>query len=319
MNAQGTDMNAPLAGQTAIVTGATGGLGLETALGLTRQGAHVIVAGRNAEKGRLALEHIRAILPEARLRFEGLDLASLASVARFVERLEHAPVHILVNNAGVMAPGSRFVTKDGYELQFGTNHLGHFALTGRLLPQLVAGEARIVTVASLAAWKGRIPFADLNASDRYRRFERYRQSKLANLLFSLELDRRAKAAGLPLHARAAHPGWSTSAIITNSVSLDRSRSALGHGLACLQDRLGNAVFRLLGQSIAEGARPILHAVLSPSARDGGYYGPDGRGERRGEPTEAKIPPVAMGLPLAGKLWQASERMTGVRYDWEALR
>ncbi|NVN03591.1 MULTISPECIES: SDR family oxidoreductase [Asaia] len=306
-------------GQTAIVTGATGGLGLATSIGLARNGADVIVTGRNAEKGREALATIASAVPGAKLRFEGLDLASLASIARFAERVNGQPVHVLVNNAGVMAPPQRRSTQEGFELQFGTNHLGHFALTGRLLPSLIAGEARIVTVASLAAWKGEIPLDDLNATESYRRFARYRQSKLANLLFSLELDRRARAAGAPLHVRAAHPGWSTSSIITNSAALDISRSPASRALALIQDRLGNVLFRLMGQDVTTGAAPFLYAALSPAARNGGYYGPQGAGERRGLPGPAMLPPSAMGLSLAEKLWQASENMTGVRFEWERVR
>jgi len=306
-------------GQTALVTGATGGLGLATAIGLARNGADVIVTGRSAEKGREALAIIEKTVPRANVRFEGLDLASLASIVRFTERMNGLPVHILVNNAGVMAPPQRRATQDGFELQFGTNHLGHFALTGRLLPSLIAGQARIVTVASLAAWKGEIPLDDLNATEGYRRFARYRQSKLANLLFSLELDRRARAAGAPLHVRAAHPGWSTSAIITNSAALGVSQSPLSRALALTQDRLGNVLFRLMGQDVTAGAAPFLYATLSPAARNGGYYGPQGAGERRGPPGPAMLPPVAMGLSLARKLWQASENMTGVRFEWERVR
>jgi len=306
-------------GQIAIVTGATGGLGLATATGLARCGAEVIVTGRNAEKGREALMAIEEAVPGAKLRFEGLDLASLASIVRFAERLNGQAVHILINNAGVMAPPQRRSTQDGFELQFGTNHLGHFALTGRLLPSLIAGEARIVTVASLAAWKGMIPFDDLNATESYKRFARYRQSKLANLLFSLELDRRAKAAGVPLHVRAVHPGWSTSAIITNSAALDQAQSPVSRILALTQDRLGNMLFHRLGQNVTAGAESFLFAALSPSARDGGYYGPQGPGERRGSPGPALCPPAAMGLSLAEKLWQVSENMTGVRFEWEAVR
>ncbi|WP_122038346.1 SDR family oxidoreductase [Asaia bogorensis] len=306
-------------GKTAIVTGATGGLGLATALGLARAGAEVIVTGRNAEKGRAALATIQAALPDAILRFEGLDLASLASIARFAERMADQPVHVLINNAGVMAPAQRRATQDGFELQFGTNHLGHFALTGRLLPSLIAGQAHIVTVASLAAWRGDIPLDDLNAAGRYRRFDRYSQSKLANLMFSLELNRRAHEAGAPLHVRTAHPGWSTSSIISNSAALSAAQTPISRLLAYGQDRAGNALFRLLGQDVTAGAEPILYAALSPKARDGGYYGPIGRGERRGPPGLAVIPPRATGLPLASKLWQASENMTGVRYDWEVVR
>lgn len=309
--------NGTLRGKTAIVTGATGGLGLATARGLAAEGADVIVTGRSAEKGRLALAKIRSAQPDASLSFAGLDLASLASIIRFAERLEKQPVHLLVNNAGVMAPPQRLTTQDGFELQFGTNHLGHFALTGRLLPLLKAGEAHIITVASLATWKAKILFDDLNATNHYSRFARYRQSKLANLLFSLELDRRARDAMVPIHARTAHPGWSTSNIINNSAALDRSNTSFSRILSRIQHRIGNGIFHLMGQDTTAGAAPILYAALSPEAQDGGYYGPRGAGERRGPPGPAVFPPQSMGLPLARKLWQVSEDMTGVRFDWES--
>ncbi|AOX20793.1 SDR family oxidoreductase [Kozakia baliensis] len=305
-----------LDGKTAVVTGATGGLGFETACGLAERGAETILAGRHAEKGHAALARLQQRVPHAQARFAGLDLASLASVSRFAESFEGEKLDLLVNNAGVMAPAKRLTTQDGYELQFGTNHLGHFALTGRLLPALARGAGEVVTVASLAAWKGKMPFDDLNASHRYRPFSSYRQSKLANLLFALELDRLAKLKDWPIHSRAAHPGWAMSDIITNSANLGAGKSPLQRIMRSAQEHIGGSVFRLFGQSVAEGAEPILYAALSPQALDGGYYGPQGGGERRGPPGPAPIPPSASSPELAKRLWQVSERMTGVHYDPE---
>jgi len=304
-----------LTGKTALVTGATGGLGLETALGFARLGATVLLTGRNPDKSRNALLWIREHAPQATIRFEPLDVASLDAIADFADtRLtDGTPIDFLVNNAGVMGPRKRLTTKDGFELQFGTNHLGHFALTARLMPLLEKAEATIVTVASLAAWKGTLPFDDLNARHNYTAFGSYRRSKLANLLFARELARRAHENNWPVHSRAAHPGWSSSDIIANTAALGNASSPLQKTLINAQKRAGTLAFKLLGQSVAEGAEPILYAALSPEAQDGGYYGPLGQGERRGPPGPAQVPPTAEDPSLATRLWDASERLTGVTF------
>nr|WP_294914159.1 SDR family oxidoreductase [uncultured Neokomagataea sp.] len=304
-----------LIGKTALITGSTGGLGFETAVSLAARGASVIISGRSLEKGRTALEQLRYRVPAAQARFEVLDLASLASIADFAGtlRAQGDPLHFLANNAGVMAPAQRLTTKDGFELQFGTNHLGHFALTGRLLPLLAKGEARIMTVASLAAKRGVLPFGDLNARHRYQAFERYRQSKLANLLFALELDRRARNAPWPIHSRAAHPGWAASNIMTNNAALDRHSTFVTRAARHTLRRVGWKVFTFMGQDVAQGAEPLLYALTSPNAQDGAYYGPKDREERRGPPAEAFIPPQAHDLETARRLWTVSETMTGVKY------
>jgi len=237
----------------AIVTGATGGLGYATAVGLARTGARVVLAGRNPKKGEVALARLRREASAAVASFELLDLASLASVAAFAERMMAAypALDILVNNAGVMMPPTRQLTADGFELQFGTNYLGHFALTARLLPALLRaqGGARVVQVSSLAHRGGAIAWGDLQGERRYSAWRSYGQSKLAMLIFALELARRAAAHGWPLVSDAAHPGWAMTDIIANGPA--------GGGALGLKEHVMQAGFRLLGQSAAEGARPIV--------------------------------------------------------------
>ncbi|RBM05792.1 SDR family oxidoreductase [Novacetimonas cocois] len=297
-----------LVGRVAVVTGATGGLGYATARGLMSRGAQVILAGRNPAKGAAALERLRADCPDGVADFMMLDLASLQSIADFVQNLSGrtGSVDILVNNAGVMGTPRRQETVDRFEMQFGTNYLGPFALTARLRPLLCAGRdgARVVTVASLAALSGRIMFDDLQARHHYTPFTAYRQSKLADLILALELDRQARQHGWPIHSIAAHPGWALTDIAV-------SRSPIPQGLReRLLRRATLVAFTLFGQSAEHGALPILFAATAPQARDGGYYGPDGWGERRGNVTEAHMPPAACDLQLAQRLWQVSERLTG---------
>ncbi len=300
-----------LDGQAAIVTGATGGLGWEAALGLARQGATTILAGRNPVKGADALARLLAQAPGAAARFELLDLASLDSVAMFASRVAaaHPAVAVLVNNAGVMAPPRRRVTADGFELQFGTNYLGHFALTARLLPALLAsGAARVVSVSSLAHRQAKMDFADPQGARSYRPWASYGQSKLAMLMFARELQRRATAAGWPLRSVAAHPGWAVTDIISNGP---------GGGSPGLKEAVMQGAFRLFGQSAARGALPILYAALAPEAAGGGYYGPDGIGEVRGGVGPSRVMPQAADPAAAARLWDLSERETGVRFGLEA--
>jgi NAD(P)-dependent dehydrogenase (short-subunit alcohol dehydrogenase family) len=293
-------------GKLAIVTGATGGLGYETALGLAAAGAEVILAGRNADKGSEALGRIRSHVPRAKVRFELIDLASLASIKAFADHLlaEGRPIDILVNNAGVMAPPKRKTTADGFELQFGTNHLGHFALTGRLLPLLRASRApRVVTVSSLMHRMGAdIHFDDLQWEHSYSPNGAYAQSKLANLLFALELQRRSDTNGWRLLSNAAHPGGSSTDLISNGI-----------GNNSLAGKISAQLVHLLGQSAAAGALPILFAATALQARPGGYYGPDGFFEMRGAVAPAKISARANDANLARRLWQVSEELTGVQW------
>jgi NAD(P)-dependent dehydrogenase (short-subunit alcohol dehydrogenase family) len=293
------------AGRTAIVTG-TGGLGYETALALTRAGAGVIIAGRNSRKGAEAVAKIRAVVPRSDVRFGELDLADLASVAAFAQRIatEHTAIDLLVNNAGVMTPPTRQLTRDGFELQFGTNYLGHFALTARLLSLLRNGRGtRVVNVSSGAHHTGRIAFDDLQSERRYGPWSAYSQSKLAMLMFAFELQRRSDAQGWGLIANAAHPGYARTELIAN-----------GGGEAGLLWQINRWLIRpRLSQSAADGALPTLFAATAPEAQGGAYCGPSGLFELIGPPLPARIAKRARDGDVAARLWQESERLTGVRF------
>lgn len=295
----------PQRGRTAVVTGA-GGLGFEDALELARAGADVIIASRNPEKGVASVSRIAAQVPSARVRFEQVDLADLKSVEACAARLESQlpKLDILINNAGVMRPVRRMETVDGFELQLGTNYLGHFALTGRLLPVLKKAEApRVVTLSSVAARQGTIDFEDLQAERKsYRSMHVYAQSKLACLMFSLELQRRSEAGGWGISSLGAHPGLSSTEL------LDNAPGAGGRVPVFFR------VFRaLMMQPPSQGALPTLYAATDPNAEPGGYYGPDGLGEARGHPDEARIPRRALDPTAAARLWEISEALTGVRF------
>ncbi|MDF1502810.1 oxidoreductase [Roseisolibacter sp. H3M3-2] len=293
----------PQDGRVAVVTG-TGGLGYESALALARAGGDVIVAGRDPARGDAAVAAIRRAAPGAVVRFAAVDLASLASVRAFADRL-HADrdrVDLLINNAGVMTPPERRVTADGFELQLGTNYLGHFALTAQLLPLLRRGrDPRVVTLSSIAARDGAIDFADLQAGQRYEPMPVYRQSKLACLMFALELARRSAAAGWGVASLAAHPGVSRTDLLTNGAG---PTSAAGRVRALLP---------FLFQPAAQGALPTLYAATAPGAASGGYYGPHRLSETRGYPTAARIPRQAEDRAVARDLWSVSEALTGVAF------
>jgi NAD(P)-dependent dehydrogenase (short-subunit alcohol dehydrogenase family) len=291
-------------GRSAIVTG-TGGLGYETALALARAGGDVILAGRNPGKGAASVAAIKAEVPAARIAFERLDLASLASVEAFAGTMlaRGAPLDLLVNNAGVMTPPTRQVTADGFELQFGTNYLGHFALTARLLPLLRQARApRVVNVSSLAHRGGAIHFGDLQWQRSYRPWAAYGQSKLAILMFAFELQRRSDAGGWGLMSNAAHPGFARTELIANRP-----------GTAGLLYRLTRFLRPLASQSAAEGALPTLFAATAPGAVGGAYYGPDGFYELKGPPKRAKVMPQARDEKVAAELWTVSERLVGTRF------
>lgn len=290
-------------GRVAVVTG-TGGLGLEVALALSRAGATVVIAGRDPRRGCEAIGRIIAAIPGASVSFEALDLASLASVTHFAQRLreQEERIDMLVNNAGVMVPPERRQTADGFELQFGTNHLGHFALTGQLLPLLRASsDARVVSVSSVAARSGSTDWDDWNAQASYTAMPVYARSKLACLMFALELQRRSAAAGWSVSSIAAHPGVARTELLHN-----------GPGRSSVYGRV-RSLLPFLFQPAAQGALPLLFAAASPDARAGGYYGPNQLGETRGYPVDAKIPPQALDHPAAERLWTVSEDATGVRF------
>jgi NAD(P)-dependent dehydrogenase (short-subunit alcohol dehydrogenase family) len=291
-------------GRVAVVTGANSGLGRSTAWELARHGATVIVASRNTDKGEEAAARIRQDVPDAEVRVEQLDLADLDSVRSLPERLDRDRVDLLINNAGVMAPPRR-VTKDGFESQFGTNHLGHFALTGRLLPRLLAApEPRVVTLSSGAHRFGRINFSDLQGERRYFAWLAYGQSKLANLMFAFELQRRATEAGTALKSMAAHPGYSA----TN----------LQFAAPRLPDRMVMAVTnRLVAQSAEMGALPTLYAATVPDLPGGTFVGPDGFMEQRGYPKIVTGAGKAYDEDAQRRLWQVSEELTGVQYEFTA--
>ena len=299
-----------LSGKLAVVTGATGGLGLETAIVLAGKGAEVVLAARNPQKGAEAERLIRARHPNARVRFDLLDLGALSSVQAFAERhlADGRPIDILIDNAGIMALPTRQTTTDGFEMQFGTNYLSHFALVGRLLPLLTAahsskGGARVVQLSSVAHRGGHIRLDDLNYQTGYSPWTVYQQSKLAMLMFAIELQRRSDAHGWGLTSVAAHPGFARTDLIAN-----------GHsgrpGLFARGARLLETVF---SHSAADGALPILLAATAPDVTPGGYYGPQGFQEMKGPPGVAAIRRQARDADAARQLWARSEQLTGVRY------
>jgi NAD(P)-dependent dehydrogenase (short-subunit alcohol dehydrogenase family) len=292
------------AGRTAVVTGANSGLGLVAARELARAGADLVLACRDIAKGEDAARSIRAEVAEATVAVEALDLASLDSVRFFAERIsaDRPGIDLLINNAGVMAPPRR-TTADGFELQFGTNHLGHFALTGLLLGGLEGREgARVVTVTSTAHRFGRIHFDDLQWERHYGRWRAYGQSKMANVLFALELDRRLRAAGSTVSSLLAHPGYAATNLQSASPPLfDRTILAVSN--------------RLLAQSAEMGALPELYAATRPNLDGGLFIGPDGFDEQRGHPKV--VAPVRAGRDeqTAKRLWSVSEELTGVSYPF----
>jgi len=295
------------AGKTALVTGANSGIGYQAALQLARHGAHVLLGCRNETKGRGALARLQREAPGASAEVVELDMASLASIRRFAATFiaRGLALDLLINNAGVMALPKRELTVDGFERQFGTNHLGHFALTGLLLPALLAAEApRVVTVASLAHRTGKIEFDNLQSEKSYKGagWEAYNASKLANILFAKELDRRARAAGSGLLSLAVHPGVSMTSIFAN-----------GPGTMNLKAIAVKVLAPVLMQKDDAGALPTLYAATSPDAHGGEYIGPDGFGELKGAPVVVQPKPQALDTAVGEQLWAVSEELTGVKY------
>ncbi len=299
-------------GRVAIVTGANSGIGLVAARELARAGASVVLACRNPDKAASAEAEIRRAVPDARLELIALDLASLASVERFSERVgaDYDRLDVLANNAGVMAT-PKHVTEDGFELQFGTNHLGHFALTGRLLDMLLGTHgSRVVNVASGAHRIGRINFDDLQGERRYRKWGAYGQSKLANLLFTFELQRRLAATGSDTLSVAAHPGYTATKLQSTDSRLT------GSIIDAVGGRIGNA---LIAQNADKGALPTLYAATAPGVPPGAYVGPDGIAEARGHPKLVGTASAARDEEVARRLWEVSEELTGVSFAFGAER
>lgn len=296
-----------LSGRVCVVTGGNSGIGLETARELARKGGVVVIACRDAAKAGAAIDEIRSGVPHAALEALPLDLSDLASIRKFAAALRgrHSRIDVLCNNAGVMAIPYRR-TADGFEMQLGTNHLGHFALTGLLLDLLLAApDARVVTVSSNAHRIGRIDFDDLQGARRYSKWRAYAQSKLANLLFAYELARRAEKGGTRLVSVAAHPGYAATNLQGSSARMQGSR------LAARIFALGN---RLVAQSPAMGALPALYAAAAPGVRSGDYYGPAGPGQHWGPPRKVASSARSHDREAAGRLWDVSAALTGVPYD-----
>jgi len=293
------------AGKTAVVTGANSGIGYQAALELARHGAMVLLCCRSKAKGDAAMAKLLTAVPEAKVRVAVMDMASLASIRAFAEKFVAGgwALDVLVNNAGVMALPKRELTEDGFERQFGTNHLGHFALTGLLMPQLLAAPApRVVTVASLAHRNGKIQFDNLQSERKYVPWGAYSASKLANILFAKELQRRATAAGTALKSLPVHPGISMTSIVEN-----------GPGAKGLKLMVINRLGPLVMQTDAAGALPTLYAATSPDAVGGEYIGPAGFMEFKGAPVVVQPRKNALDEAVGRQLWTVSEQLTGVVY------
>jgi len=292
-----------LTGKRAIVTGANIGLGYQTARELARAGAEVVLACRSVERGAAAAVRIQQELPAAKVHVAQLDLSKLASVRAFAEQVvAGGTLDILVNNAGIMALPARQTTVDGFEMQLGTNHLGHFALTGLVLPALLATPApRVVSVSSNAHKRGTIDFNDLQLERGYTPFGAYSQTKLANLLFARELQRQSTEHGSQLISVGAHPGLSSTAIVRELKGPIAFITALA--------------FRVVGQDDAQGALPQLYAAVGSDVEPGGYYGPSGWMEFKGDPAPAAVAPQAEDAAAQKRLWTVSEELTGVSYQW----
>ncbi|NNF56123.1 MAG: SDR family oxidoreductase [Acidimicrobiales bacterium] len=291
-----------LSGQTALVTGANSGLGLVTARVLAEAGAAVVMAGRNEQRLDAAATQLQRSLPAAQFEIQIIDVSSLESVRVAVERLlaSHSGIDLLINNAGIMAT-PRVVTPDGFERQFATNHLGHFALTGQLLPLLEARNGRVVAVSSLAAQKGAIRFDDIQHESRYDNWTVYRQTKLANLMFGREMSRRAAASGSGVTATIAHPG-----ISATNLAKDMSEGGFFH-------RIQAALFSLGGQSPELGALPLVCAAVGPVS-SGEFVGPNGIRESRGSGVSLSfVPEAAKDGAAAARLWDLSQELTGVEF------
>jgi NAD(P)-dependent dehydrogenase (short-subunit alcohol dehydrogenase family) len=296
-------------GRRVLITGANSGIGYHAALELARKDAHVLLASRDRARGEAALARLRMAVPNSSVELVLLDLASLAAIHEFAaQQIERGqPLDLLINNAGVMAPPKRLETADGFELQFGTNVLGHFALTALLLPllQKAAATPRVVTIASIAHKRGEIDFDDLQAADSYAPMRSYPQSKLANLMLAFELDRRLRAAGSQILSVAAHPGVANTNLFQNG---DYSATE-----KTIRRVFGVLIGTFLNTS-AQGALPTLYAATASEATSGAYYGPQGFKEMRGGDVGlAQVAPQARDEAAAKKLWHVCEQLTGVNF------
>jgi NAD(P)-dependent dehydrogenase (short-subunit alcohol dehydrogenase family) len=291
-------------GRIALVTGGTSGMGYEDALALARAGAEVIIAARNPERGAEAIARIKTAVPDAKVQFEAVDLADLSSVRALAAELnQRLPrLDVLINNAAIMSPPERGTSAEGFELQLATNYLGHFALTGMLVPLLrQSQDARVVSVSSIAAARGAMNFEDLQSEQAYNPFGAYAQSKLSILHWAFALQRRSDAAGWRIRSIAAHPGVAVTELIARGPGLD---SVLGKQWAVDRDKYHSA---------AQGALSTLYAATAPEAVGGAYYGPTGEEQKRGPLGFANTPPAAASETDAERLWDLSEKLTGVTY------
>jgi len=287
-----------MTGKTVIVTGSNSGIGFETAKVMAEKGAEVVMACRNTDKGEAAAAEIRKENEKSNVQVMKLDLASLESVREFAEKFNKSfkKLDILINNAGVMVPPTRQETADGFELQFGTNHLGHFALTGLLLDKIMATPgSRIVNVSSTAHKIGRIDFTNLNSEKRYRKWAAYGASKVANLMFTYELQRKLDASGKGTIVTAAHPGWTATDLQRHTASA----SFMNH---------------IVAMKPPQGVLPTLMAATIPLEKGGSFYGPDGLFEMRGYPKQVTSTPHSRNELIAKRLWEISEDATGVKYS-----
>ncbi|WP_319447212.1 MULTISPECIES: SDR family oxidoreductase [unclassified Mycobacterium] len=299
-----------LFGKRAVVTGASDGVGLGIATVLAGAGAEVIMPVRNPRKGEAAVTKIRDQHPHAKLALESLELSSLASVAALGDKLraDGAPIHFLINNAGVMTPPDRQTTADGFELQFGTNHLGHFALTGHLLPLLKAGRARVTSQTSIAARSGTINWDDLNWERKYDGMAAYRQSKIAFGLFGLELSRRSSTAGWGITSNISHPGVAPTNLLAARPEVGRAEDTVGVRLIRWLSARG-----LIVGTVDSAKLPALMAATSPEAKPGAFYGPQWLGNVGGPPGEQKLWKPMRDNETAVRVWTVSQELTGVTF------
>jgi NAD(P)-dependent dehydrogenase (short-subunit alcohol dehydrogenase family) len=302
-------------GRVAVVTGANSGLGYHTALELARKGAHVVLGCRDEGRGNAAVARIHVEVPDAQLEMRRLDLSDLDSVQACADGLlaDLPGIDLIVSNAGVMAIPERLTTAQGFEMQLGTNHLGHVALAARLSPALRPG-ARVVGVSSTAHRFGKVDFEDLQKERSYSPWSAYGQSKLANLLYGWELDRRAKEAGWEVEGLTAHPGYSATNLQTSGPSHGGKGKLQTFGM-----KIAN---RVIAQSDAQGALPQLYAATAPEAQGGGFYGPDGFNEQRGYPTDASPTKSARANRTDGtaeRLWDVSQELVGVSFNPTAAK